>query len=106
MKFKIYQIKKHHCKYLFRDYAYAKSHNFAIGDYEKVYEGELNAIVPNDTALELIFMRFNTNHPLDYNARSLSVSDIVDLEGKYFYCDDASWTELPIPTVLNGGFTS
>ena len=106
MKFKIYQITDMRIPYIYMDYAYATKHNFTIDDYRMVYKGELNSTLPNDTALELIFRKFNVNHPMDYAGRSLSVSDIVELEGKFWYCDDSGWIELPIGTVLNGGFTS
>ena len=106
MKFRIYQIVNIHNPYIFMDYDYAKTHDFNIGDYHMVYDGEMNANLPIDTALELIYRHFNVNQPLDYGGRSLSVSDIVEIDRKFWYCNDSGWIILPITTVLNGGYTS
>lgn len=50
--------------------------------YEKVFEGELGT---ND--LEELFRIFNTEHPVGYTGRSMSVSDIVVVNGKAYFCD-------------------
>ena len=79
---------------------------FTIDDYHKVYSGELIDAIKygNETTvcneddyevLEKLFETFNINRPEDYNARSLSVSDIVEIRRKditrYYYCDNMGW---------------
>ena len=42
--------------------------------YDKVFEGDVNC-----TNLEEVYQMFNLNHPAGYKARSLSVSDVVEV---------------------------
>lgn len=91
MKIQIYQIqtekdKKHLC---FMNYEYIMKNNKGIipkNIYDCVFSGEVSA-----ENLEEIFRIFNIEHPKDYTGRSLSVSDIVEIqyEGKneFFFCD-------------------
>ena len=98
MKYEIWQLKDEcAAAYEFMDYEWAMEHGFKFEDYEKTYEGKLeDELVINDeeVALELIFKMFNLNRPKDFKGHSLSVSDIVCLNGKKFYCDSWSWKEI------------
>ena len=84
----------------------AAKDKFTIDDYHKVYSGELIDTIKygNETTvcneddcevLERLFETFNVNRPEDYNARSLSVSDVVEIRRKditrYYYCDNMGW---------------
>ena len=101
MKFKIVQLKDiAGCPYAFRSYDYAKSHGFNFDDYKVVYEGDTDDFKlpygskePNNI-LESLFAIFNNNHPEGYKGHSLSVSDLVELDGLAYYCDSFSWTAL------------
>ena len=42
--------------------------------YDRVYDGKMDC-----TSLENIYQKFNVDHPADYKARSLSVSDVVEI---------------------------
>ena len=44
-----------------------------------------------ESALNEIFRRFNTEHPPDYHNRSLSAGDIVVLNGRAFLCLTQGW---------------
>ena len=61
--------------------------------YKKVYEGEVaaNTIVG---ALDSLFQKFNLNHPEDFHGHSLSVSDVVELDGVWYYCDSIGWVNI------------
>lgn len=62
--------------------------------YTEVYNSTINDC---DNALSEIFEIFNINHPSDFRGRSLSVSDIVYLEGKgYYYCQPIGWKKINI----------
>ncbi len=54
--------------------------------YECVYEKELPVVDP-----ERVYQMFNTDLPVDYHGRSLSISDIVEFEkngsSQFFFCD-------------------
>ena len=53
-------------------FQHSKEINAAI--YDKVYSGEMEC-----SSLESIYRKFNIEHPADYKARSLSVSDVVEI---------------------------
>ena len=89
MKYTVLQIPFPHteaeekifCKYAYRsldsiDYVHPEY-------YKKTYEGEIETDKTDEfEILEEIFTLLNVNHPEDYKGHSLSVSDIVNLNGK------------------------
>ena len=93
MKYKIKQIKDvENCAYAFKHYEWAKN-VIDLKDYEVVYEGELDCPeMPN--ALEERFEIFNDKRPKDFDRRGMSISDIVEIDGKNYYCDFVGWEEL------------
>lgn len=55
--------------------------------YDKVFERDVNC-----KTLEDVYQKFNQNHPKGYKARSLSVSDVVEViaengESEFHFCD-------------------
>ena len=93
MKYRIKQIKDvENCAYAFKRYEWAKN-VLDLNDYEVVYEGELDCPeMPN--ALEELFEIFNVKRPKDFERRSMSISDVVEIDGKNYYCDFVGWVEL------------
>ena len=93
MKYKIKQIEDvENCAYAFKRYEWAKN-VLDLNDYEVVYEGELDCPeMPN--ALEELFEIFNNKRPKDFERHSMSISDIVEIDGKNYYCDFVGWEEL------------
>lgn len=93
MKYKIKQIKDvENCAYAFKHYEWAKN-VIDLNDYEVVYEGELDCPeMPN--ALEELFEIFNNKRPKDFDRRGMSISDVVEIDGKNYYCDFVGWEEL------------
>lgn len=93
MKYKIKQIKDvENCDYAFFWWELAKD-KFDIDDYGVVYEGEIQGDNPN-VVLEELFEIFNIRHPEDFHGQSLSVSDVVELDGVNYYCDSSGWVKL------------
>ena len=70
-------------------------------NYKLVYMGELTELQgqTQSETLEAIYTKFNIDHPADYKAHSLSVSDIVvlheDGENSAHFVDSFGFTELP-----------
>ena len=95
MKIKIYQIGPETDRYdlMFMNLEFAlKKSNGRINEstYELVYEGELKA-----KNLEDVFFIFNNAHPAGYRGRSLSTSDIVEVEGAgAFFCDSFGFQKI------------
>lgn len=65
--------------------------------YRMVYEG----VVPTKE-LSVVFYIFNMAHPQDYRARSLSVSDVIEVVEEsgstFYYCDTIGFREVPFDT--------
>ena len=95
MHYKILQLKDKNC-YRFMDYDYAQEHNFSIDDYTIVYEDEYTNFKEHDEEyiLEDLFMLFNVRRPQDFQGYSLSVSDIIELDGVKYYCETCGWRKL------------
>ena len=70
--------------------------------YDKVYDGWID----DEANLDEIFAKFQGKKPEGYKGRSISVSDIIRIEAKYFFCDDYDWVditeELPKPKLEKG----
>ena len=70
-------------------------------NYKLVYLGELSEVQgqTQSETLEAIYTKFNIDHPADYKAHSLSVSNIVVLhengENSAHFVDSFGFTELP-----------
>jgi hypothetical protein len=95
MKYKLYQIKDvENCSYIFSGFNFAqKDKKFSLNDYEVVYEGEIEDYSIEYT-LEKLFDMFNIFYPEDFKGRSMSVSDVVELEGEFYYCDHIGFKKI------------
>lgn len=87
-----------YCKYAFTslDYLKRRGDNIHPEIYKTIYSGEINTKQFTDVigVLEELFKIFNINHPEDFRGHSLSVSDIVKLGNKYYFCDSYGWKEI------------
>lgn len=63
-------------------------------NYKKVHSTQLNLSSNDMVACEQLFTLFNTNIPENYKARSLSVSDIIVLDGKEYFVDSVGFIYL------------
>jgi len=94
MNYKIYQTDPHDCDYTFEWWSWAKD-SFNFKDYKLVYEANCIPSEDGPTAtLEELFEVFNVERPDNFKGHSLSVSDIVELDGHYYYCDNVGWTDI------------
>ena len=95
--FRVYQIRKNvDDRYykVFEPYDRLIKHfgKVDFNDYHCIYKG----LCKKESKLDDIYRMCNLNHPVGYAGHSLSVSDIVDMDGKYYYCDSVGWKELDI----------
>ena len=92
-RFTIYQIKDiENCDYAFRDLDESK---FSITDYKKVYDNQIEFQGRDEEMLEFLFMLSNIGK-INYVGHTLSISDVVNIEGKYYYCGDSGWYEVSV----------
>lgn len=94
MKIKIYQVSMErdidNFAFMNLDFLQRKQGNREpnSSDYDLVFEGNVGC-----KNLEEVYTMFNMNHPAGYKARSLSVSDVVEVieggkvEPGFYYCD-------------------
>ena len=61
-----------------------------LGLYHKVYSGTISGDQPI-TILENLFAQFNLQRPSAFHGHSLSVGDVVVLDGQAHYCDNVGW---------------
>ena len=59
--------------------------------YASVYSDDINYEKPINEFLEYLFKKFNLDRPNDFGGHSMSVSDIVKIDGKYYFCDSCGW---------------
>ena len=96
----VYQIADvEHCDYAFMDYAFAKEKDIDLKDYKKTAEVQVNTDLDGDvnSILELVFSYGNTNQEYyqeNPEARSISVSDILEYNGKKYYVDSFGFEEV------------
>ncbi len=76
--------------------------------YDSVYIGEVDC-----KNLEEVYRKFNLDHPAGYKARSLSVSDVVEviesdsMKSGFYFCDRFGFKEVsfdPLKTQINDRF--
>lgn len=96
-KAKVYQLESNDANHgkLFARFSEVGSVN--LSDYKEVANIDVEDNLPDDEVLEYIFTLGNTNQDLrDANPemRSISVSDVVELNGKYYYCDAFGWKDI------------
>ena len=99
MKYAIYQIKDiEKVNYAFRSIEEARTFEGGpkMEDYEDVYYGYLFGAdwADDHSVLDYLFQKFNTEIPEGFNGHSLSVSDIVRWNDKYYYCNPFGWEEV------------
>lgn len=68
----------------------------SLKNYESIYKEHI--IVPDgeddyDT-LENLYIRFQGRKPATYRGHSLSVSDIIEIDGIHYYCDSIGFEKL------------
>ena len=94
--YKIFQIKDLHCPYIWRSYKRALENGFNLDDYEVVYDAHIDVddYATDGSILDRLWVIFNVDHPGDYQARSLSVSDIIELDGVKYYVDSVGFVKV------------
>lgn len=99
--FKVYQLPvEHNAKFM--RLSFVKKHNIMpkLEDYQLVGESVIypKADTSVFTMLEDIFITLNTCKCDWFHGHSLSMSDVVEIDGKYYYCDSLGWEEVSFQT--------
>jgi hypothetical protein len=97
MKYTIYQIpsiKKGTPKDIYRKYSFAPLRwidEVNLNNYKEVYSDNVPYEKSVYMFLEKLFKKFNLDRPIDFTGHSLSVSDIVKINTRYYFCDSIGW---------------
>lgn len=74
---------------------------FDIKNYKDVFTGNIIEGSTNMVhVLDNIFRLFNLNHPKDFKGHSLSVSDVVYIDGHYWFCDSYGWEDVTDKVIM------
>lgn len=93
-QFKVYQLPvEHNAKFMNLEFVRENNIMPKLEDYKLVYEGEFE---PQGEYSEpdQLYMKFQGEKPEGYTGHSISMSDVVEIDGKYYYCDDYGWEEI------------
>ena len=89
MTYKIFQLTD--TSLLFMSY---NEETFNINNYKEVYSGEIETTGNTIHDLDKIYIKFNGIHPEDFHGHSLSVSDLVELDGNLYYVERMGWKKV------------
>jgi len=67
---------------------------FTQAFYDVTWMGEFNALKKDEDVLEELFEEFNINHPAGFKSYSMSVGDMVNLDGRLYHCAPVGWTRV------------
>ena len=93
--YRIYQVKEDMLReYGFRGYDEATDGGGKVEkkNYDIVYEFELESSC--ELRLDDIYEIFNIHRPEDFHGHSLSVSDVIETDDGFYYCDSIGWKKL------------
>ena len=100
MKYTIYQIpsvRRGTPEDIYRKYCFAPLRwidEVNMKNYVQVYSDEVPYDKSVEMFLEYLFKKFNLDRPNDFVGHSISVSDIVKVDGKYYFCDSIGWKNI------------
>ena len=87
----IYQLKDEHHNKLFMSISRLERMGLSVNlnDYKVVFKGTMEVDDAED-----VYMRLQFTKPQGYKGHSLSVSDIVLMDGKYLFCDSFGFKDV------------
>ena len=93
---KIFQTNHHEYRFMNFDYFMDRAGFVDIDsfNYREVYASQFELSSDDMVACEQIYVLLNNHHPENYQARSLSVSDIISLDGKLYFVDSVGFVLL------------
>lgn len=95
IEIKVHQIKKDAKD---RDFKIFRNYDWVVREMGKIdfndYYVVWEADIPDDMTLDDIFEMCNCCVLEDYKGHSMSVSDIVEMDGTCWYCDAYGWKAL------------
>lgn len=101
MKYEILQLDRNNVNVqcdglMFMPWSYVdEKYGFNHWNYRKVYEGEIDGEGKTTwQILDRLFTKFNNFRPNDFEGHSMTTSDVVVLDGVWYYCDSWGWVDV------------
>lgn len=100
MNYKIFQLDRNNINVMYDRRMFTpwdelnQTCGFSKHCYKNVYEGEVEEKENLIKTLDYLFTKFNIAHPDDFRGHSLSVSDVVELDGVWYFCDSYGWVNV------------
>lgn len=92
-EYAIYNVKEEK----WRDMAF-RSYDALMREFGEINRSDYDCVYAFDSeeplSLDDIYYIFNMKRPDDFNAHSLSVSDVVETPEGFFFCDSFGWQKL------------
>jgi len=73
----------------------ATSVKIDLGEYQEIWSGKILSSSVKQALVDLFYI-FNNDHPPGYAGRSLSVSDVKEIDGDYYFCQAVGWLKVEI----------
>ena len=93
MKIKIYQINFERDEKRAAFLSWDSLEHFGLTFDRSIYDEVFAGDVPCENLGEVFYM-FNMEHPAGYRGHSLSVSDVVEMNSRFYFCDSFGWKEI------------
>ena len=98
----IYQLNKdipENRKIIFMPYRHAVESGIDLIEhfdslYDKIYETVIDNSGDDMAVLDAIFAEYNRKPPEDFKGHSISMSDVISIAGRKYYCDAIGWKAL------------
>jgi len=100
--FEIYQVDMSQptgARIMFRSYETIQEEGtpLTLDAYKKVYEGDFEEKKDGNLPVtEQLYVMFNIARPKDFKGHSLSVSDIIIIDGQQYFCDEYGFKTISI----------
>ena len=82
-------------KFMPYDFVKKMSYKLSLCFYNLVYQSEV--VTSHDDPMDILddlYFEFNMRKPADFKGHSLSTSDIIKMDNKYYYCDSFGFVEV------------
>lgn len=71
-----------------------QTEEISLSVYEVTYKGTVADDERINRSLEYLFGKFNVNRPDDFKGYSMSVGDMVEINGKFYYTDSFGFKDV------------
>lgn len=97
--YQVYMLpNQHDNRFMGLDWWEKRGDKLTLDQYTRTYQNkiEVNETCGDMTLLDKIYRLLNLEHPEDYKLPSLSVGDVIEVRGNYYFCDSIGWKKVDL----------